>query len=337
MALTSTRPMTQSRTLRRLVRSGATGDQGEFRRAAEDLIHEERQKRHHLLANDLELLLDPAGSGKPRPPRPYDVPRDRERGLALVEVRSARRDLGDIVLSDANRAAIDEIILEHDRSELLASHGLSPTARLLLCGPPGCGKTTAAEVLACELGLDLAIVRFDAVVSSFLGETSANLRAVFDFLERERVLALFDEFDALGKTRADEDEHGELKRVVSALLQMIDAYRGRSVLVAASNHEQLLDLAIWRRFDEVLLLEPPSLPQLRDLLAAKLRSVRHDLPVDDTGFLKTLVGMSHADVERVVIRATKNMVLAGRELLTKELFDEARRREEKRLGLVRRR
>ncbi|MBZ0121771.1 MAG: ATP-binding protein [Sandaracinaceae bacterium] len=330
--------MTQSRTLRRLVRSGTSGDAGEFRRAAEDLIREERQKKHHLLANDLEQLLDQGTvSERKAPSRTYEPPRDRERGMPLVDVRAARRDLGDIVLSDTNRAALDEVILEHGRAELLGSHGLRPTSRLLLCGPPGCGKTTAAEVLACELGLDLALVRFDSVVSSFLGETSANLRAVFDFLERERVVALFDEFDALGKTRADEEEHGELKRVVSALLQMIDAYRGRSVIVAASNHEQLLDLAIWRRFDEVLLFEPPTLAQLGPLLATKLRSVRHDLPVDDSKFLKHLAGFTHADVERVVVRAIKNMILASREILTEELFEDARRREERRLGLVRRR
>lgn len=330
--------MTQSRTLRRLIRSGSSGDADEFRRAAEDAIREERQKKHHLLANDLEHLLDQTTAPARTPPsRAYTPPRDRERGMPLVDVRAARRDLGDIVLSDTNRAALDEIILEHGRAELLASHGLRPASRVLLCGPPGCGKTTAAEVLACELGLDLAVVRFDGVVSSFLGETSANLREVFDFLERERLVALFDEFDALGKTRADEEEHGELKRVVSALLQLIDSYRGRSVIVAASNHERLLDAAIWRRFDEVLLLEPPTLAQLGPLLMAKLRAVRHDLPVGDSKFLKQLAGFTHADVERVVVRAIKNMVLASRELLTEELFEDARRREERRLALTRKR
>ncbi len=330
--------MAQSRTLRRLIRSGTSGDPAEFRRAAEDLIREERQKKHHLLANDLEKLLQQGSVPERRAPsRLYEPPRDRERGLDLMDIRAPRRDLGDIVLSDANRAALDEVILEHARAEVLATYGLRPTSRLLLCGPPGCGKTTAAEVLACELGLDLAIVRFDTVVSSFLGETAANLRAVFEFLERERLLALFDEFDALGKTRADEDEHGELKRVVSALLQMVDAYVGRSVIVAASNHEQLLDLAVWRRFDDVLLLEPPTVPQLRALLAAKLRSVRHDLPIDETSFLKPLAGFTHADVERVVIRAIKTMVLAGREILSADLFEDARRREEQRLRLVNRR
>ncbi len=248
-------------------------------------------------------------------------------------IHHPRRELGDIVLSDENRSALDEVILEQSRADLLGTHGLRPVAKLLFCGPPGCGKTTAAEVLGGELSLDVAVVRFDGVVSSFLGETAANLRRVFDFLAAERVVALFDEFDAIGKTRSDEAEHGELKRVVNAFLQLIDAYRGQSLLVAATNHEKLLDHAIWRRFDEVLLLEFPTLPQLRELLRIKLRAVRHDLPIESTAFLKTLAGFSHADVERVVVRAAKAMVLAGRDVLTGELFEEARKRERRRLDL----
>ncbi len=331
--------MTQSRILRSLIKSGAAGNSTEFRRAAEDLIREEREKKHHILANDLEGLLSGV-DGRPvaRPAsRPYDVPHDRERNLALIEMRDARRDLGDIVLSDENRAVLDQIVAEQARAELLATHGLCPATRVLFWGPPGCGKTTAAEVLASELDLDLAVVRFDAIVSSFLGETSANLRRVFDFLARERVVALFDEFDAIGKSRGDESEHGELKRVVNAFLQMMDAYRGRSVLLAATNHERLLDRALWRRFDEVAEFDLPTTPQTKDLLRMKLRAVRHDIPIDDARIAKGLTGFTHADVERVVIRAIKTMVLAGRDTLTEELFEDARRREAKRLGVGRKR
>src|SRR5687768_8068662 len=160
--------MAEQRVLRRLVRSGTTGDQTEFRRAVEDLIRSERQKRHHLLANDLEKLLHNGLPERGAPSRAYEPPKDRERGLALVELSAPRRELNDIVLAETNRTAIDEIILEHGRSEELATYGLRPSSRILLCGPPGCGKTTAAEVLATELGLDLALVRFDSVVSSFL-------------------------------------------------------------------------------------------------------------------------------------------------------------------------
>ena len=132
-----------------------------------------------------------------------------------------------------------------------------------LCGPPGCGKTLTAEVIASELGRPVAIVRTDSVVSSFLGETAANLRKVFDFVAKSPMVALFDEFDALGKEREDASEHGELRRVINAVLQMLDAYEGRSLIIAATNHEGMLDTAIWRRFEEVLFLEPPTVAQLR--------------------------------------------------------------------------
>ena len=121
------------------------------------------------------------------------------------------------MLSPENVSSVKEILREHNREEVLRAHGLRASDRLLLCGPPGCGKTLAAEVIVGEFGRPLAIVRTDSVVSSFLGETAANLRKVFDFVAASPMVALFDEFDALGKEREDASEHGELRRVVLAL------------------------------------------------------------------------------------------------------------------------
>lgn len=328
--------MAEGHLLRKLIRAGSDADTEEFRAAAEELIRLERDKKHHLLANDLERLLYGQRSTAARPPRAVaqESPRDRERGLELLEFREPLRDLADIVISDDNRSVLQETLLEQSRTELLGSYGLRPLSRLLFCGPPGCGKTLAAEVLATELGLPLATVRFDAVVSSFLGETASNLRKVFDFLASQRVVALFDEFDAIGKEREDPTEHGELKRVVNSYLQMVDAYRGKSLLVAATNHERVLDQAIWRRFDEVLFFDKPNLEQIRQLLQVKLRSVRHDLPLDDPGFLTHFTGFTQADIERVLIRAIKAMALKGRQFLTADLIVDARAREERRTALL---
>jgi len=330
--------MTEGRLLRQLFRAAAQTGGSEFRRVAEEVIRGERLKKHYLLANDLERILYGEHGGEPSGDVTLsrDIPTDRERGLPLLEVRQTVRDLQDIVLSDENRSVLTEVLLEQSRAEILASHGLKPASRLLLCGPPGCGKTTAAEVLATELGVSLAIVRFDTVVSSLLGETAANLRKVFDFLEGERLVALFDEFDAIGKERDDPGEHGELKRVVNAFLQMMDGFRGKSLLVAATNHERLLDLALWRRFDEVMFLDKPNLEQIRQLFIIKLRGVRYELPIDDPSFLNQFKGLAHADIERVLVRAIKWMVLQGREFLTMELIEAARKREEHRLQVVRR-
>ncbi|GEO27409.1 ATPase [Alicyclobacillus acidoterrestris] len=325
--------MSNGRLLRQLIKHGAQYGDKEFMKAAEEIIREERQKKHHLLANDLERLLYGKLQYSPKQ-QSHEIPTDRERGLPLLEVREPSRDLQDVILSDENLSVIDEVLLEQSRIEVLSSYGLRPISRLLFCGPPGCGKTLTAEVLASELSLELVIVRFDAVVSSFLGETAANLRKVFDFLERGTFVALFDEFDAIGKEREDSAEHGELKRVVNSVLQMIDGYRGKSLILASTNHEKLLDRALWRRFDEVLVFERPNLEQIRKLLETKLRGVRYELPLDDRSFINQFKGFSHADIERIIIKSVKTMVLKGREFLTIEIVEEARRREEMRLNLI---
>ncbi len=285
-----------------------------FRGAAEQAIAEERQKRHHLLANDLERILY-GRSRAPSAPAPRGVaepvPEDRERGVPLLSVREPARGLDDIVLSSRNRLLLDEILREHNRADVLQAHGLRPVDRVLLCGPPGCGKTLAAEVLAAELARPLAIVRVDSVVSSFLGETAANLRKVFDFAASAPMVVLFDEFDALGKERDDASEHGELRRVTSAVLQMFDSWTGRSILIAATNHEGMLDTAVWRRFEEALFLKPPTADELRRLLTVKLRGVRPEFDIAEVLERGWFEGKPHADVERAIRRAVKEMVLTG--------------------------
>lgn len=326
--------MATGKLLRQLIKSGIEGNVEAFRIASEEVIKEERQKQHHLLANDLERLL----YGRPRDTgvagSKIAVPVDRERNLALLDIREPVRRIDDVILSRETQAAVEEVLQEHHHRERLGGYGMRPADRLLFYGPPGCGKTLTAEVIASELGLPLAVVRVDAVVSSYLGETAANLRKVFDFAAAHAAVVLLDEFDALAKERADESEHGELRRVVNAVLQMMDAYVGRSVLIAATNHEAILDLAIWRRFEEVLIFEPPTIEQLRRLLALKLRGVRREFEIDEVTAL--FKGMTHADVERVLRRAIKDMILAGEEFLAARHLEGAARREKPRLARQRR-
>ena len=195
--------MANGKLLRQLIRSGSEGDLDAFRGAAQQVISEERQKHHHLLANDLEAILHGRASAPSRPALRAvveSVPEDRERGLPLLTLREPARRLEDVVLSPQNLSLVRNILREHNREEVLKAHGLRASDRLLFCGPPGCGKTLTAEVIAGELGRPLAIVRTDSVVSSFLGETAANLRKVFDFVSASPLGARFDEFDALGKS-----------------------------------------------------------------------------------------------------------------------------------------
>ncbi len=322
--------MASGKILRQLVKSGASGDTTAFRQASEAIIQEERQKQHHLLANDLEQILYGGGH---RPASIANrslrdrVPMDQERGLPLLGLREPVRGLEEVVLTEENQQVIEDILEQHHRADVLRSYGLRPADKILFCGPPGCGKTLTAEVIAAELSLPLALIRLDSVVSSYLGETAANLRKVFDFIDSTPMVVLFDEFDALGKERADASEHGELKRVVNAVLQMLDAYQGKSLIIAATNHEGMLDSAIWRRFEEVLIFGLPTREQLAKLLSIKLRGVRRDFELDDERVLALFPDMSYADVERVLRHAIKDMILKGQEFLQLRHLEKARQRE----------
>ncbi|WJM84752.1 ATP-binding protein [Dickeya chrysanthemi] len=309
--------MANGKVLRQLIKAGASGDLTTFRRVSEVIIEEERQKQHHLLANDLEHILygDHIVQASRVPVMPAS-PVDKERGLPLLDIKQPQRALNEIILPESSTAAIEEILEENRRVDVLKSYGMKAVNKVIFFGPPGCGKTLAAEVIASELDMPLAIVRLDTLVSSFLGETAANLRQIFDFISQYPMVVLFDEFDAIGKERGDNSDHGELRRVVNAVLQMMDAYQGKSIILAATNHEHILDSAIWRRFDDVIEFPLPDNYQLSELLKLKLRGIRRQFEPDDDEVLSLLSGKSGADVERVVRRAIKRMILRSQEFLT---------------------
>jgi len=322
--------MASGKILRQLIKAGSYGDVVAFKQVSEAVIREERQKQHHLLANDLEKILygNPVRQGAVLHQFTERIPTDQERGLPLLFVKTPGRNLDEVVLSKDNRDGLEDILEQHHRGDVLQSYGLRPSDKILFCGPPGCGKTLTAEVLATELERPLAIIRMDSVVSSYLGETAANLRKVFDFIDSSPMVALFDEFDALGKEREDSTDHGELKRVVNAVLQMLDGYQGKSLIIAATNHEQMLDSAIWRRFEEVFFFNPPTRDELLQLLQIKLRGVRRDFEVSDDQILSIFAKMTHAEVEKIIRRAIKEMVLKGQEFLQIRLIMKAVQREQ---------
>lgn len=321
--------MASGKILRQLFKAGTAGDKEAFRLASESIIEEERLKQHHLLANDLEKILYTSSGefhGKLSRLIPA-VPTDKERGLPLLDIRHSQRSLDELILPQESLASIEELLGEHRRQDILRSYGMRPASRVLFFGPPGCGKTLTAEVIACELDLPLAIVRLDALVSSFLGETAANLRKVFDYISQYPMVALFDEFDAVGKERSDSGEHGELRRVVNAVLQMMDAYQGQSLIIAATNHEQILDSAIWRRFEDIVEFSKPSREIVAQILQSKLRGVRRQFEADNAETIDLFLGLSGADIERVVRRAVKRMILKGQEFLSLKDLVSARNKE----------
>ncbi|MBK9386517.1 MAG: ATP-binding protein [Planctomycetes bacterium] len=316
------------------------GDATAFHSAVQEYIDEERRRNHPVVARDIERILRNGHSFSltplvaHEPGLPHDVPRDKERGTPLVELREDERPLEELVLREETQETIGRIVLENRRVELLLSHGLRPAGRVLFCGPPGCGKTVVAGALAKALYYPLALVRFDAVVSSYLGDTAANLRKVFDFARSRPLVLFFDEFDAIGKRRTDEDDHGELKRVVNSFLQMLDGFRGESLIIAATNHEQILDPALWRRFDEIVQFPRPDAAQIELLLARSLRQVGVSPSVNLREQATKLVGLSFADVERIALDAIKLYVIEGAKEIDRRMFDESVARQQQRVALT---
>jgi SpoVK/Ycf46/Vps4 family AAA+-type ATPase len=305
-------------TVRKLLVAHFEGDEAGFRSAAWDVVKQERQLNHTILANDLERILNQA-NGSPKAAKTFfttlstsngNLPKDKDKNACLVEVTDPDRELDDLVLSPPLRAGIDRVLRERRSGELLRSHGVRPVQKLLFCGPPGCGKTVAAEAIAHALYLPLATVRFDAVVSSYLGETAANLRKVFDFARIRPVLLFFDEFDAIGKHRTAADEHGELKRVVNSFLQLLDGFHSETLTVAATNHQGLLDPALWRRFDDILLFPNPTAGEIETLLSRHFRQFTVADSVNLRSVAKGLVGFSQADVERIAQESIKETILS---------------------------
>lgn len=327
-------------TIRRMLLAQLGDDGAAFRAAVEEFISEEKRKSHHVIARDLERLLN--GGGEIRRLQPIkslfaweaDVPKDGDRGLPLLQVREPTAELERLVLAPETRESLDRFVCENAQGELLRLHGVAPPTRLLLCGPPGCGKTTAAEGVASALRLPFAVVRFDVLVSSYLGETSANLRRIFDFIGQRPMVVLFDEFDGIGKHRGDDLEHGELKRVVNAFLQMLDAFRGESILVAATNHEGLLDSALWRRFDEIAFLDRPSPEARLAVLRAALRQVGVDPSIEWDALARSTDGMAHADIERAAIIAIRATILDNRSRVSNQSLQMAVERCRKMLALA---
>ena len=221
-----------------------------------------------------------------------------------------RRGLQDLQLEPAVRRVIAEVIEEQQRADLLRSYGIEPRSRILLSGPPGNGKTTLAEAIATELMLPFYVVRYEGVVSSFLGETAARLDAAFEFARTRRCVVFFDELDTIAKERADEHETGEIKRVVSTLLLQVDRLPAHVVLVGATNHGELLDRAAWRRFQVRVELGSPTRAQATRFLEGLNTRLGGNLGLSPRTLADNLAGASYAQLEDFALDVRRRGILS---------------------------
>jgi SpoVK/Ycf46/Vps4 family AAA+-type ATPase len=221
-----------------------------------------------------------------------------------------RRRLANLQLSPAVTRAAEELIEEHKRAELLRSHNLEPRSRVLLEGPPGNGKTSLAEAIATETMLPFYVVRYEGVVSSFLGETASRLDGVFEFARTRRCVLFFDEFDTIAKERSDAHETGEIKRVVSTLLLQIDGLPSHVIAICATNHPELLDRAAWRRFQLRLTLGAPSRAEVTTFLETMTARLGGDLGLAARTLADRLRGASYAELEQFALDVRRRYVLS---------------------------
>ena len=305
------------------------GRDEEFRAVAEQIIGEEEKKNNRVLARSLRKSLEagPSPRSKPRGLAPL-IPFPESAG-DFIELVEPSHNKQDIVLSSENVRIFLSLLREYRRGEEIRRRGLPVRSKLLFCGPPGCGKTLCAEVFAAELGLPLYIVKIDRLISSYLGETATNIRKIFEFARKQPTVLFFDEFDALARARSEDGEHSELRRVVNSLLIFIDRIQPKGFLVAATNFDQSLDSAIWRRFDEVVWFDRPDRRMAARFLRMKFKNV--PLQFDPEAHLDGLDGYSYAELERICVQAIKASIIDQRKKVSEKDFldalaDERRRR-----------
>ncbi len=297
--------MARSDLLINLVRAGWKGDRNVFKTVAEAIIAEERAKQHHSVADNLVSIFQQHNCTLKSP----TVMDERIQNLIFEE--TPRKSLADLILTDDVLSVCNELIEEHSKAELLRSHGLEPRNRVLLQGAPGNGKTSLANAIAASLAVPLFTVRYDGIIDSYLGETAIRLKKLFEYVRTRRCVLFFDEFDTIGKERGDVHETGEIKRVVSSLLLQIDSLPSHVVVVVATNHPELLDRAVWRRFQIRLNLPSPSQKDILQWLRREQVEV-HFAPAigyssEDTA--RQLQGASFAELEEFCLMAKRRNIL----------------------------
>lgn len=296
-----------------LIKAHNSGEESQFIHALDKLVNDEEKKGNISLSTSLKKAYE-LNSFSNKKGKVYSeesknsfqpqgitfLPKDKDSTLDLLDIVYPTVTLNDVALSDKTNVTLQQVIAERRMMTSFLEKGISPTNRILFCGPPGCGKTLTANSLAGELGLPVAYVKLDGLVSSYLGQTGTNIRKIFDFVKDKNIVLFLDEFDAIAKKRDDSNELGELKRVVTTLLQNMDELPSNVFLVAATNHHHMLDSAIWRRFNLAILLELPTPKQRSQIIN---HSLQNSLILSEKQFdiiIKLTEGMNGSQIKTFI-------------------------------------
>jgi SpoVK/Ycf46/Vps4 family AAA+-type ATPase len=301
--------MATAEQVKSLIKSHLAGQPEQFFTVALQVAAHEARLGHMAIASEIRNLVD-AAKARPR------LEAGLSSELANLVLRSESTDrLGQLVLSGELRNRIERVLLEFRQQAKLKSHGLSHRRKILLIGPPGTGKTLTASVMAGELSLPLNIILMERLVTKFMGETSVKLRQIFDMIMRHRGVYLFDEFDAIGTERSRDNDVGEIRRVLNSFLQFIERDTSDSLIVAATNNPQLLDQALFRRFDDILYYDLPQKTEIESLLLNRLGNFWNK-NIDLAKITDAAVGLSHAEVTHACDDAIKDAILRDKKTVT---------------------
>lgn len=295
--------------IKQLIRSHYERNDERFKTTALQIAASEAKAGHTTQARELKDLIDKVGKS---------VIVKLNTANPMFDITEPAVSLSDMVLSTELREKIDRIILEYRQREKLHRYGLTNRRRILIEGPSGTGKTMTASAIAWELELSVFTVRMDKLISKFMGETSSKLREVFDIIEQQPGVYLFDEFDAIGADRTLDNEVGEMRRILNSFLQLIEGDVSDSIVLAATNNNQLLDSALYRRFDDVLTYNLPNKNELTKLFVNKLGGFFGNVSIDDQA-INNAKGLSQAEISRICTELIKSSILHGAAFSTEKL------------------
>lgn len=310
--------MSSAKQILALLRSRAEGDDEQFYSIVLQIAAAEARQGRRSTAEALREAVAAARGRKSD--SAVAIPFSRPRGdlEGLIELREARFRLSDVVLEDALRSRLDDVVRQQAKRNWLREHGKVPSRRLLFVGPPGSGKTMTAEAVAGQLSLPLFVIRLEALITRYMGETAAKLRLVFDETMKRRGVYLFDEFDAVGGRRAATNDVAEMRRVLNSFLQFMEEENGTdSVVIGATNHPELLDKALLRRFDSVLAFQMPSEADIKRIVSACLRPFKAGR-MAWSKIYNAAQGLSQAEISKAVEEAVKNAILDERDSVTSD-------------------
>lgn len=295
----------------RVIQSGTSADVDVLCRR---VIEDEKKQGHGRVAKELEQILTAKQTAKAASQKDtlQRLPTSRRDSAPLIQEIPVDKLRHNMVLPDAVERRFHRIEKEFAARTRLAKHGLKPRHRILLYGPPGCGKSLGAERLAWNTGLPLRKVRFDTLLSSYFGETMTNLRRVFDAAQSSPCALFLDECDSLARSRTERNDVGEVTRITNGLLEMLEDYKGDGLVIAATNLDSALDSALFRRFDEVMKVPLPGVEEINRLLKTTLSTMETDAGIGWREIARAMDGMSGSEVVHIAQNAAKHSVLEGR-------------------------